>query len=53
MHNSSGWLTFDLSFVIEVLNFKNFTRNSLMNLKIRPTLNHGWQRVAGYRISIN
>ena len=53
MHNSSGWVTFDLSCVIEVLNFKNFATNSLINSKIKPILNHGWRSVVGYRISIN
>ena len=38
--NSSGWLTFDLSWVIELLKFQE-----LLNLKIRPVLNHGWWRV--------
>ena len=38
--NSSGWLTFDLSWVIELLKFQE-----LLNLKIRPVLNHGWSRV--------
>ena len=38
--NSSGWLTFDLSWVIESLKFQE-----LLNLKIRPVLNHGWWRV--------
>ena len=53
MHNSSGWLTFDLSSVIELLDFRELYNKFVTKFEIQAILNHGWWRVGDYRISIN
>ena len=53
MRNSSGWLTFDPSCVIELLNFQELYNKFITKFENQAILNHGWRRVEGYRISIN